>query len=523
MTDTASLLLAVKTGQTDIVQAVLEQAVDITQFGDKGGYAALLQAIKQGHVEIVKLLLSHKLDFNRISRSGVIAGDATPLILAINAGYCEIVNILLMNDASVNQEDEKGKSPLFLAVEKGNIEIVKLLVLYKAQIDCLSDFPHRGGIFALMYASQHGHADLVKILLDAGARADRCTYYRSSALSFAAIGGHLDVVTLLLANKATTTTINKENIWGKTPLFLATQSGHIKVVEALLLAGADVNQCADDGTSPLAIAAESGRLDIVNLLLTHQAIIDKANKSNGETPLIYAISSGQPEVVKALLAAGADVNQCTLNGETPLMIALKFSRTKCVRILIEHGAKSEIPQKYLDRLSTEQTYLDYLGMVMDPRGLRRFTIFEFISLMHKKNQISDEKLHDFCKIFGIVEKLKAKFGLIQKTILEYKADYDTLPRHVSVILDILKSSLAKPIADVLYYNQVLDSIKLILKANKSSGFNLFFSNKPNNPALTQLEKNIELILDQSLDEVINKNETSIALQTGQPNYFMSKK
>ena len=60
--------------------------------------------------------------------------------------------------------------------------------------------------------------------------------------------GHLDVVQALLAKGAD---VNAKDNDGATALMLASQNGHLDVVQALLAKGADVNAKANDGVTAL--------------------------------------------------------------------------------------------------------------------------------------------------------------------------------------------------------------------------------------------------------------------------------
>jgi ankyrin repeat protein len=53
--------------------------------------------------------------------------------------------------------------------------------------------------------------------------------------------GHLDIV-LQLLDKKVNTDVNKCRDSGESPLFIACQNGHDKIVEILLTHGADINK-----------------------------------------------------------------------------------------------------------------------------------------------------------------------------------------------------------------------------------------------------------------------------------------
>jgi hypothetical protein len=83
-----------------------------------------------------------------------------------------------------------------------------------------------------------------------------------------------------------------------------------------------------------------GDVEAVKALLAAGAQVNDASEG-GETPLMRATSRGRLEVVRLLLAAGADVNARRADGMTPLIYAAFFGHTEVVRALIDGGADVE--------------------------------------------------------------------------------------------------------------------------------------------------------------------------------------
>ena len=83
----------------------------------------------------------------------------------------------------------------------------------------------------LYVASQNGHADLVRFLVDSLANVDQETTDGATALFIASQMGHLTIVEILLGNKSSIDTRNRR---GATALFIgAQQLGQNEVVNCL--------------------------------------------------------------------------------------------------------------------------------------------------------------------------------------------------------------------------------------------------------------------------------------------------
>ncbi len=82
-----------------------------------------------------------------------------------------------------------------------------------------------------MLASYNGHADIVSILLDAGANVNEKTKNDMDALKVATYNGHIDIVRILLskgANPSTGGRIGAVSAW-----FIAKMRGHENIKQLL--------------------------------------------------------------------------------------------------------------------------------------------------------------------------------------------------------------------------------------------------------------------------------------------------
>ena len=169
---------------------------------------------------------------------------------------------------------------------------------------------------SLVIASYEGYLNVVKLLLEYGARVDSTPTYafggRYTALGAACWKGHPSVAKILIENGA--------NIHGGVPgtilpLHDAVYYDRITVVELLLKEGVNVNARDSMGRTACHLAAAYDRVDVVKLLLDAHCDMELTD-DNGWTALHYAAKRGRLEIIELLLDGGADASAKIEDGET---------------------------------------------------------------------------------------------------------------------------------------------------------------------------------------------------------------
>ena len=156
-------------------------------------------------------------------------------------------------------------------------------------------------------AAMTGDSEMVRSLLREAVDVNSAQGDGMTALHWAALNDDAELAQLLLyagANTGATTRLG-----GYTPLFLASKSGHARVVNVLLKAGADPKQAASGGVTSLMMAASSGDAESVTLLVEAGAVVNAAETGRGQTPLIFAAAFDRPDAIPVLLEHGADIDQ----------------------------------------------------------------------------------------------------------------------------------------------------------------------------------------------------------------------
>ncbi|MEV7562833.1 ankyrin repeat domain-containing protein [Streptomyces sp. NPDC089795] len=161
-------------------------------------------------------------------------------------------------------------------------------------------------------AAEQGDTAVVRSLLAGGAEVDAWVLGGRRALDLAVCAGHAEVVRLLLAAGADPR-VDAGPYGEATPLTMATMLGHTDVARALLDGGAPPGGPAGRaGYVPLihaAVARGEGDPETVDLLLDRGADIEETRR--GCTALDWAARFGCPATVERLLARGAAVTERT--------------------------------------------------------------------------------------------------------------------------------------------------------------------------------------------------------------------
>jgi ankyrin repeat protein len=188
--------------------------------------------------------------------------------------------------------------------------------------------------------------------------------------------GDLQAVRTLIENQGYSPNYTGWHGFAETPLVTAAQLGQRKVLDYLILKGADVDGRAYFGFTPLETALKFGHTPVVASLLANNAALPvgihktdianhyllKAATTNDtwsidkllahteadinthdnfmkRTPLHNAVMSDSFDATHTLIEKGAKINAIDINGWTSLHYAASNSDTQFASFLIEKGAK----------------------------------------------------------------------------------------------------------------------------------------------------------------------------------------
>ena len=132
--------------------------------------------------------------------------------------------------------------------------------------------------------------------------------------------------------------MNVQDIFCRTPFYIACENGHCTIVRFLLRRSPDITK--KQKLNPLHIASVNGHVDVVTVLLENGASINAVDE-NGKSALYHASENGSFHVVESLLRSGANLYLRTTDRQTALHRSAEKGYAQIVKLLLAAGADVE--------------------------------------------------------------------------------------------------------------------------------------------------------------------------------------
>ena len=178
----------------------------------------------------------------------------------LDTGEIEKVTYLLDHGADIEARDVNGNTVLLKALDNGNLELAKILLERGAN----PLVKNKEGLSVATAAALQFEVDLFKKLVEKGAPANPGILGKMNLLMNLSMEGHSDMVSFILEKNPSD--INLQDDFGNTALHYAVIGAHSEVVKALMEKDAEVSIVNGDGQSALDIAKKNDYAAILELL-----------------------------------------------------------------------------------------------------------------------------------------------------------------------------------------------------------------------------------------------------------------
>ncbi|RKU10712.1 hypothetical protein C6502_10835 [Candidatus Poribacteria bacterium] len=300
------------------------------------------------HSERMIAMLKDTLGENAPSRDDSLV-NAVGICNAAQAGDLQRVQEILALKPELATQDIASNNehqPIHLAAEEGQAEIVR--VLLEAGADPLKGiYPHRTATSALTMAQDREHAAVVTVI-EAWLNEQRGTTPKGEAFTRAAADGDIVQIRSLLNEDGGL--INATDRGGKTALFKAIDRGDLALVLELLDRGADVDHRAADGSRPIHHCLAHSWKEPDEMYKTYAILAGALLARGAEYDLWVACGVGDVEGAKQFIDACEDKTQLCKSSEpfwgdydNPLVVACFQGHAQIVQLLIDAGADPDSP------------------------------------------------------------------------------------------------------------------------------------------------------------------------------------
>jgi ankyrin repeat protein len=340
-----ALMVIARGGNTAAAKVLIDAGADVNAREQRKGQTALMWAVAQSHPAMVELLLAHGAEVDARStvnewermvtaeprQKNLMPGGFTPLLYAARQGCLECAKQLVEAGAQVDLTDPDGVTPLLSALLNAHFDTAKYLLEAGAMVNKW-DFWGRTPLYAAVDFNTLPHGGrpdrpslddttalaMIDILLEAGANPNAQLKlfppYRSLRMDRGA-DAILDI--------------------GTTPLLRAARGADVVAIERLVAAGALIDLPQRDGITPLMAAVGAGAssidtrgkfrtaveaLETADALLEAGAAIDQTD-ARGRTALHYAAAAGYTDVALLLVERGANLTVADAEGVTRVAAA----------------------------------------------------------------------------------------------------------------------------------------------------------------------------------------------------------
>mmetsp|Transcript_30407 Transcript_30407/g.51230 ORF Transcript_30407/g.51230 Transcript_30407/m.51230 type:complete len:375 (-) Transcript_30407:144-1268(-) len=257
--------------------------------------------------------------------------------------FCVLLAVVFLSSCVVADVDWDER--ICIDSQMGHTQYVEKAIKRQADVNHRCD-PNFADRTPLIRAAGHGHADIVRLLVDHGAHLELLCKKGLTALLHSVSGPDTNEATVRILLEAGAD-VNAVDLDGKNALLIASKWAKSATTRALLEHGADVHFQDNSHQTAIMFAAQSASAATIKVLLEYGADPSKENLDH-ETPLLLSASfNTHAMAIATLLEAGARIDHRGKDGETALMMACRWAgNISLVTTLVDAGADMDRQDKF---------------------------------------------------------------------------------------------------------------------------------------------------------------------------------
>ncbi|RDW56407.1 hypothetical protein BP6252_14168 [Coleophoma cylindrospora] len=255
-------------------------------------------------------------------------------------------------DVKMPQFEKTLSAELLYACKEGNaLQVQRLIRASKTKACIEAESENFHSFRPIHWAAIGGHLEVIQILLSVGALELSLTSQNMTVIHLAVMMGHIEVLNYFFERAANAglrvTDLLDAKIKGtlETAYHLATAYGPKEDIADFLATvytiDKEMNPAMDPANyldeTPLHRASAVNNLEAVEWLLKWNANIDGVDQFL-RTPIWHAASTGASDTLRVLGESGALLHLADHSGRTPLDAACRGGRVEAVKVLLELGA-----------------------------------------------------------------------------------------------------------------------------------------------------------------------------------------
>ncbi|XP_076114092.1 uncharacterized protein LOC143082335 [Mytilus galloprovincialis] len=439
------------------------------------------------------------------------------------------VSDLLLRGANPNIFPEGQDSPLVVAVEHGHPDIVDILIKAGAKINhigkmgdaaihvcCKQDTESKWQILKKLAAerttlnmtNQHGDYPLELVLKNCSPARTNISRkgYTSCNLLFGRLRNrHLEIENCISDMLKKGANPNCTDPGRDSPLILAIKKNIDNVVLSLLNAGADVSHIGENGGTVLEVCINQRSSETIVIAVVEKGLTGNTPQSLGQFPLARLLDEGfSDSLLTVMIENGANPNFVQHGEDSVLMKAIKEKRYTLCRILIEDGANVNFK---------------------NPEGLTAFDIFtghcrqhQVTSALTKHRDEQDLSLEDVLQSFmefGIDVNQKSQSGAVPllvavwlesldmvRLIIEKGANVNIMDENDDTPLTFALMNGLDDIVDILLVSNANVNPRACKSSNHNQNNKTLEDNFQKEPILTRIIRDEKTLSDKKKNKYV---------------------